>query len=672
MRLALSLLLVLFVSICWAQEDAVVIEATRFREEVRRLPASVTVLTQEHIGRSPARTLPELLQEQVGFTMKDFYGNNAAVTSMDLRGFGVTGPQNTLILLDGRRLNDFDLSGVQWSAIPLSAIERVEVLRGTGAVLYGDAASAGVVNVVTRSPLRQGRSLELFGRAGSYDTVEGQLYGSLARGDLGVNASVYGFASDGYRQNNRNEQQNTAANLRWALGEGAFDLRFGTDRQDLRLPGGRFVQPSIGLDQRGDPRGASTPLDYASRDGMRAGAGFMQRFGAAEFSISFDHREKDQRSYFDFSGFPSYRADDLELDSLSPRVKLALGRHTLIAGVDWHNWRYHSRRTDRPENLAQPANRVTVTQDTEGLYLHDSIEVTSSTLVALGWRSERARYSGADQGTFAAAPLQETQKQRAWELGLRQRFSDRWIGFARTGRSFRFVNAEEVYESDPFFTPQFQLLRPQHARTVETGLEWLRGRHRLRTALFRTDVRDEIHLDPFTTGVGNTNLPPSRRQGLEMDGAFALGAAVRVTAAYAYTQARFLEGTLAGSPFAIGTNLPVAGRTVPLVPRHKANLAVSWDVRSSTRVSAALTAVSEQILDNDEPNTLAHRIPAYKVLDVKLSERIRSATLSVALNNVLDEAYYTYAARSAFTPDRYTVYPLPGRTLSVTAEIALR
>src|SRR5437016_13402688 len=89
--------------------------------------------------------------------MKDLFGNNASNTSIDLRGFGATGPQNTLILLDGRRLNDIDLSGVQWSAIPLSSIERIEILRGTGAVLYGDNASTGVVNIVRSEERRVGK-----------------------------------------------------------------------------------------------------------------------------------------------------------------------------------------------------------------------------------------------------------------------------------------------------------------------------------------------------------------------------------------------------------------------------------------------------------------------------------------------------------------------------------
>lgn len=674
-----------FCATCFAQDASVVITAPRFPEEVRRLPASVTVITEEDIRQSAARTLPELLSSEVGITMKDFYGNNAAYTSIDLRGFGVTGPQNTLVLLDGRRLNDFDLSGVQWPAIPLASIERVEIVRGAGGVLYGDGATAGIINIVTRSPLTPGKSLEVLGRVASYETLEGQVYASYGSARFGINGSVYGYESDGYRDNNRNEQQNNTLNLRWAVGDGALDLRFATDSQDIRLPGGRFVQPSIGLDQYAtDPRGAATPLDYASRDGTRGRLSFLQHFGDAEFSISLDTRDKDQRSYFDQGGFPTYRADDLELRSVTPRVKLPFGRQTLVFGVDWHQWRYRSQRTDRPENLERPTNRVSIDQDTAGVYVLDTIALTPATIAVAGWRSERAKYEGTDVvdtgappctvpfAFCAAAPaVSEVQNQHAWELGLRHAFNAQWSAFARAGRAFRFSNAEEIYESDIFFAPQFQILQPQHSRTYEAGGEWRDGRRALRATLFRIDVFDEIHLDPFTTGVGNTNLPPSRRQGLELDGETRF-ANVGVSAAYAYTDAEFLEGTLQGSPFAIGTNMPIGGKTVPLVPRHKLNVAVYWDIAARTRLSGAFTAVSEQVLDNDEPNTLEHRIPEYYVADLKLTQAFRWGRVAATVNNLFDEEYYNYAVRSAFVPDRYSVYPLPGRSFSLAAELVLR
>jgi iron complex outermembrane receptor protein len=664
---------------------AVVVEATRFPTDARRVPASVTVITEADIERSAARTLPELLSEQAGFSMIDFFGNNAASTSIDLRGYGITAAQNTLILLDGQRLNDFDLSGVQWAAIPLAAIERIEILRGTGAVLYGGGASAGVVNIITRSPLRQGRRLEAFGRAAAYNTLEGQLYGSFAGESLGVNGSLHGYTSDGYRANNRNEQQNATLNLRWPLGQGALDLRFGVDRQDLRLPGGRRIRPSIGLDQyAADPRGTNTPNDYASRDGRRATATLQQMFGGVELSVGLEHREKDQRTFALLGGFSQFRADRLELDSLTPRLRVPFAwgsiGHRLTLGVDLHRWQFHSRRTLRPETLAQPINRVTVTQQVEALYLHDSIQLARGTVLELGWRVERARYGGDDTvdptapGFFfntAAPQVRRTQRKDAWELGLRHALNERWSVFARAQRSLRFVNAEEIYENDAFFAAQFQVLRPQQAQTYETGGEWRAPRGRLRAALFRSNITDEIHLDPFSTGVGNTNLPPSRRQGLELDGEWKALERLRLGFAYTYIDARFREGVLAGSAFAIGTNLQIGGKRVPLVPQHKLNVAAAWDIDGRTRLSAALTAVSRQVLDNDEPNTLGVRIPAYSLVDLKLAHRLGWGRIALTLNNAFDERYYTYAVRSAFTPDLYQVYPLPGRALGVSAEILL-
>jgi iron complex outermembrane recepter protein len=665
--------------------DAVVIQATRFPEAARTLPASVTVLTAEDIAASAARTLPELLSQQAGIAMHDFFGNNAATTSVDLRGFGVTGQQNTLILVDGRRVTDIDLTGVQWAAIPLAAIERVEVLRGTGAVLYGDGATSGVINIVTRSPLAQGTALEAWGRIATFGTREGQLYGSAATGTLGVNASVYSYGSDGYRANNRNEQQNNTLNLRWGLGATTLDVRLGTDRQDLRLPGARRVQPSIGLDEyASDLRGAQTPLDFASRDGERVGVALGRRWGEVDLSIGLDWRRKDQRSYFDQGGFPISRADVLDVSSLTPRVRIPFATgglaHRLTVGIDWHDWRYESRRSDRPENIARPINHLRVEQETRALYAQDSIELSPATRMLLGWREERVRFDASDTvdptapGFFfntAASQQRQTQHARAWEVGLRHALSSAWSLFGRVGTGFRFVNIDEIYESDAFFSAQFQILRPQRSRTYEAGAEWRAQTLSLRGTAFRTNVADEIHLDPFTTGVGNTNLPPSRRQGVEMEAKWDATRTLRLAAAYAYTDARFREGVLAGSPFAIGTGLNVAGQTVPLVPRHKLNVSFSWDPTAATRLSGALAAVSSQFMDNDEPNTLGTKIPRYTIADLKLAHRFRWGRLTLAVNNVFDSHYYTYAVRSAFVADRYAVYPLPGRSIGLTAELRL-
>lgn len=670
-----GLLLTLAVSVSFAQSDAVLVEATRFPDDVRRLPASTTVISAEEIARSPARTLPELLSAEAGLGMRDLFGNNAATTAIDLRGFGATGSQNTLVLLDGRRLSDLDLSSVQWSAVPLASIERIEIVRGSGAVLYGDAASSGIINIITRSPLKRGPAAELFARTGSFDTHEGQLYGSAGGERIGINGSLYGYASDGYRQNNRNEQQNATLNLRAALGEGALDLRFATDRQDLRLPGVRRIQPSLGLDEFAtDPRGTRTPNDFSSRDGVRASAELSQRVGETELLLGLDYRDKDARIFNE--PFFRYQADELSLRSLSPRLRtpfrLAGMQHRLTLGVDWREWDYDSRRADRPENGDRPANRLSVSQETQGLYVQDSIDVGPHTLATLGYRRERAKYAALDEADpaspacffcTAAASAGEVQKQRAWEIGVRQRLSPELAVFARAGRSFRFVNVDEIYEfSLATFSQTFDLLRPQHARTHEVGTEWRRGGHALRATLFEIEVSDEIHLNPLT--FDNVNLPPSRRRGLELDGRWQAVASMQLRAAYAYMEARFLEGTLPGTPASI------ADKAVPLVPRHKLGLGALWDIAARTQLSATLSAVSEQRMENDQTNSFPRRIPAYATVDAKLAQAFDWGRLALSVNNLFDRSYYAYAVNSTVT-DLANVYPLPGRSVHLTAEVRL-
>lgn len=665
-------------------EDSIVVDALRFPEDVRRLPANVTVIGQDDIAKSTARTLPELLQEQVGITMKDFFGNNAAVTSIDMRGFGVSGAQNTLILLDGRRLTDADLSSPQWSSIPLAGIERIEVVRGAGAVLYGDGATAGVINIVTRSPLKQGAALETFGRAASFDTKEAQVYGSYASGELGINASAYTYASDGYRDNNHNEQNNYTASLRWALGATLLDVRLGSDNQNLGLPGARIVQPSIGLNEyASDPRGAQTPRDYANRDGSRAGATLAHTLGEAELTLGLDWRNKKTNALF-AQQFRTQQ-DSATVQSITPRVRVPfrLGGldHRLTVGADWYSWDYDSRRDNPLGNLGQPVNRIRAMQKNAALYFQDLVELAGATRLSFGWRRERVRYDANDTldpsapgylgFQTAAAPAAATKHQDAWDLGLRHGVTRELTGYARAGRAYRFANIDEVYDFDALGNPQIQILKPQHSITWEGGIEWRARGNFLRAGLFRTDVTNEIHLDAFTAGIGNTNLPPSRRQGLELQGAWQVASSLRLTAGYAYTDARFLKGTYPGGPFVIGTDIDIAGKQVPLVPKQKLNAALVWDIGGGARLTGTFWATSKQTMDNDEPNTLGVKIPGTAVADLKLAQEFGWGSLSVTVNNLFDRSYYSYAIRSQFVADRYAVYPLPGRTLGLIARFKM-
>ncbi len=657
----------------------VIVTTTRFPETLTQSLPGVTVITANDIRNSAAKTVPEVLSQQAGINVRDLFGNNAASTTVDMRGFGASGSQNTLILVDGRRVNDIDLSGVQWSTVPLSAIERIEIVRGSGAVLYGDGATSGVINIITRpaSARKSGATLEA--RTGSYDTHEWQLSGNVAGANAGLGVQAGHLESAGYRDNNRNRQSNLLADMYWLTGAGELTLKLASDRQGIRLPGARQVQPSAGVNQLdSNRRGAQTPLDYASRDGDRALLDWRVTTGFGEFNLSGGWRGKEQKSYFDFGGFPDYRVANLDVLSLTPRVKittpLAGHANTLVTGVDWYRWDYRLRTSNAPGNIGQPINTVDAEQQNVAFYLQDTLQLTERVALTAGARRERLRMDARDRydptapGAFSSGAPPGSQKEtgNAYEFGLRHQLTAQTALSAKTGASFRFANVDEIYEFSPLFTQQFQFLRPQKARTHEIGAETRGATGRMRASLFIMDVRDEIHLDLFNFGIGNTNLPPSRRRGLELDGQWLVSKAVTLGAAYSYIDAKFREDVPPGGAFP-----PVAGKSVPLVPRHKLTVNAAWSINANTRLSAVANHVGAQFMDNDEGNTLGIKIPAYTVVDLKLLYRNGPWSVGAAINNLLGEKYYNYAVRSTVSTN-YNAYPLPERNATVSVSYEFR
>src|ERR1700704_4831930 len=211
-----------FVSVSFAQDDAVIVTATRFADSKRNLPVGVTVITADDLRKSATSNLPEILAQYGLLHIRD---NSASPNQgIDLRGFGITGDQNTLILVDGVRLSENEVVPAQLSSIPLESIERIEVVRGSGAVLYGGGASGGTINIITKRG-EDARRGYVLGRFGGWGTKEG-------RAGYATQGETFGFSLDastedtnGYRNNNNYRQNNLSGGLEARAATGRAYLR---------------------------------------------------------------------------------------------------------------------------------------------------------------------------------------------------------------------------------------------------------------------------------------------------------------------------------------------------------------------------------------------------------------------------------------------------------------
>jgi iron complex outermembrane receptor protein len=239
--------------------------------------------------------------------------------------------------------------------------------------------------------------------------------------------------------------------------------------------------------------------------------------------------------------------------------------------------------------------------------------------------------------------------------------TERLAVFGKLGTSFRFATVDENG-----FTASGELLEPQTARQGEVGIEYRENGARLRATLYAVDLRNEIYFSPLVVPFGaNTNLSPTRRQGLEIKARAALAKNVDVSGNLALQTARFRSGVYGG--------LDVSGRDIPLVPRSLATLRLTWQAAAKTRVSGALSYTGGQRYDYVQANAYSRTMPAYTVADVKLVHETGGWILSAIAANLFDKRYFSYGIVESFacaTP--VCMYPQPGRTLFASAEYRFR
>ena len=631
----------------FAQEKEVILEpvvvtATRDAQEIRKIPANVTVISKKEIEESNAQVVTDVLKDEVGVVVRDYFGTGKTAT-VDIRGLGETGPLNTLVLVDGRRVNEIDLSGADWTQIPLDQIERIEIVRGSGSVPYGDNAVGGVINIITKRPEKP-FSANVEGVIGSYSYNKEAASVSGKWGPLSAILSASHNATNGYRDNGFLRAEDVGGRLIYDLNNAVhFNLSGGFHKDDAGLPFG--LKKSLYLLDR---RATTHPDDTAETDDAYGVLGIKAKlwdFGRIEADLSYRHREVDD--LFVSADFQDRR--NLSTWGVTPKYilekRLWIFPNKLTIGLDF----YRSNSTIFSDSAFSGPNRSEVTKKSTGVYVLDELSMLSNLLLSLGYRQEWVIFDIAQDIPQSKDTARKSEP--AWNVGLDYLFGKNSSAFFSYKRSFRYPVSDELIQY--ILSPgTFEIIGIQvnPAMKPQTGYHYEAGiRHAFtdqieaNLTLFWIDLHDEIFYNPFT--FSNENYPRTRRQGIEVGVKAKPFPWLSLWGNYGYIKPVLREGSFSGNE-------------IPGVPRHKGSLAAEFNFGKGIHLSTKANIVGSRYFMSDWANQV-ERQSGYYTFDMKLSYAWRGLKAFIGVNNLFNRKYAEFAVVDSIGTQYF--YPSPER-----------
>ena len=209
MKTSINYFLVLCISLqAFSQEktqelDSIVINSTRISLPFKENSRTINIITAKDIKNSAATNVADLLQQVTGVDVRR-RGTGGGQSDLYIRGGGF---DQTLLLIDGIKMDDAQTGHhTMNAALPIEVIERIEIIKGPAARIFGQNAFTGAINIVTKKRLNNKVSINV--EAGSF----GQLNGSVTLGKETKNSSIIAhvgaLTSDGYRNNSDYNNQN--------------------------------------------------------------------------------------------------------------------------------------------------------------------------------------------------------------------------------------------------------------------------------------------------------------------------------------------------------------------------------------------------------------------------------------------------------------------------------
>lgn len=609
--------------------EPVVVTANRTSLLDTEAPYATEIHGYEDIRNSGSTSLYDYLDRHTSVTVMPSFGN-PFVQLIDMRGYGINdGYQNVVITVDGRRLNNLDMVPQLLSSIPLSSIERIEIVKGSGSVAQGDGATAGIINIVTRR--QNGATLAV--TAGSHGQAASNISAGLVREYFALNVTAENYRHDGFRKadtagkKDKADADNLQAQLRVYPVE-ALELRVGKSSSWIETTYGGSITRAEFRDDPAQNGGKAYSGQVFESDTTSVGASLDLGHG---LSVVLDHFIEDKSSVF-ASGWSSdydYRSTDLSMAYEWQNLSLVAG---------WQAFDGTREGNDGDETI----------KDNSGLFLQGQYR-WNDTSFAAGARREKVSY---EYHPLAGSRLKDDHNLTAWDLGINHRLSPELTVFGNLNQGFQAPDVDRFFSTD-YLPPDYDpvtsfngFIKPAESRTLNLGVNHVTARNKLKATLFYVDLENEIYYYNNGGIRRNTNIDESHKYGLELQNQWQATDQLKVNFNYAWTRAVIDKEDEGNGAY--------NGKDLPGVSEHSVSIGLDYAVTDVSRVGLNQVWRSEAYAANDFANSFSQKQKAYTLTSLSYSHRLDQVELFARIDNLFDQANGLWVRDDAIYPVNFT------------------
>ena len=622
------------------------ISSNYFNEDDTAAPFASEIYTQDDIKNSKASNIFDFLSQKTSLSLAPSSGNRFS-QKISARGYGLTtGSYNLVVTLNGRRLNNIDTSGPDIAGVNINDIERIEITKGSGSVIYGDSATAGAIHLYTKKNLETKISTTY----GSYGLTQTSTSLGFSEEKIDLNISIDNLKHDGYHKAASDGTKDKGKQTKSNIG-GTYTTDNGTEisldiyktNSDIRYPNylsdAQFVA---------DPTGKGSGNRYTYRDAESSTTNFKvkRKLGENfEFITNRSQIDKESKNYYSWSGTTvdiykyDYKSNDYLLNYTNGNIKID-------SGVNLFNGK-------RVVDKASYPYGNTTSKINLGIF--SQLQYSSNDSVfSIGARKEKVKYT--HDPVTGPATLKGEYDLEAFDIGVNTSLSPNTTIFTNYNQAFQAPLIDRFFISAtwPATGQVFNgFVEPSVSKTFNIGLNHLTDNSKTKLTLYRSNITDEMFLCKSNAASDcgafgdNLNLDKSHKQGIELQNKYIISPKWSTDINYAYTIAKIDSDDKGAGE--------LNGKINPMTSKHNISASVIYSFSDNVNMTLSQKHRSRAFAEEDYANKFTEKQPEFNSTNFNFSYTANNdLSITFDVENLFKNSYGTRLRDNVVYPGNST------------------